>query len=407
MSYEFKLPDIGEGISEAEVVKLHVKEGDDVQEDQPLVEIMTDKVNTVIPCPVSGKIEKVFVKEGERVRVGQTIILIQPSAGGAVQTGVTGAEKTIQADVAAAPERTVQAQTATGRILATPAVRKLARELNVPIEKVRGSGPLGRITEEDVKNFSVAQSRQVGQTQMRKPDQNKGEERIPLTGIRRAIADKMVKSAYTIPHVTHFEEIDVTELVRLRERVRQATEARGIKITYLPFVVKAVCTALPEFPAFNASIDQEKGEIIFKKYYNIGVATATDQGLIVPVIHDADKKSLLEIASEVAKLSDAARQGKLSIQDVQGGTFSITNIGAIGGVFATPIINFPESAILGLYRVVQRPALTPEGKAEVRSFMNVSLTFDHRITDGAVAASFVNRIKQILEDPGQLYGMLV
>jgi len=162
-----------------------------------------------------------------------------------------------------------------------------------------------------------------------------------------------------------------------------------------------------EFPAFNASIDQEKGEIVFKKYYNIGIATTTEQGLIVPVIHDAHKKGLLEIASELARLSEAARQGKLSIQDVQGGTFSITNIGAIGGLFATPIINFPESAILGVYRIVQRPALTPDGKVEARSFMNVSLTFDHRITDGAVAASFVNRIKQILEDPKQLYAMFI
>lgn len=406
MSYEFKLPDIGEGISEAEVIRLHVKEGDDVQEDQPLIEIMTDKVNTVIPCPVNGRVEKVLVKEGERVRVGQTIILIR-SSGGVMQKGAVQDQKAVQATTTTTAQQSVQAETTSGRILATPAVRKLARELNVPIEKIRGTGPLGRITEEDVRTFSAEQPAKVTQVPVQRPEQDKKEERIPLTGIRRAIAEKMVKSVGTIPHVTHFEEIDVTELVRLRDHVRQALEAKGIKITYLPFVVKAVCTALMEFPAFNASIDQEKGEIVFKKYYNIGIATTTEQGLIVPVIHDAHKKGLLEIASELARLSEAARQGKLSIQDVQGGTFSITNIGAIGGLFATPIINFPESAILGVYRIVQRPALTPDGKVEARSFMNVSLTFDHRITDGAVAASFVNRIKQILEDPKQLYAMFI
>ncbi|PSN84205.1 branched-chain alpha-keto acid dehydrogenase subunit E2 [Candidatus Marsarchaeota G2 archaeon ECH_B_SAG-G16] len=398
MSYEFKLPDIGEGITEGEIIKWHVKEGDEVKEDQPLLEIMTDKVNAVIPSPVKGKVTKILAKEGEKVRVGQTLLLIE-----GVETAVSQPAETTQPIQAPQKEEKVVEQEAQ-RVLASPAVRKLARELGVDLSKIKGSGPAGRITESDVRAY--AETLKSVQPQETKLIQKEAlEERVPVRGIRRSVAEKMVKSAYTAPHVTHFDEIDATTLVKLREFFKNAAELKGLRLTYLPFIIKAVCAALKEFPYLNASFDQERNEIVLKKYYNIGIATAVEGGLVVPVVKDADKKNLFEIASEITRLTEAARQNKLTLSDVQGGTFSITNIGSIGGLFATPIINYPEVAILGVYKIYKKVVYT-EGKIEPRDYMNVSLTFDHRVLDGAVAASFTNRLKQILEDEKLLLSLL-
>jgi pyruvate dehydrogenase E2 component (dihydrolipoamide acetyltransferase) len=430
MSYEFKLPDIGEGVAEGEIIKWHVKEGEVVSEEQPLVEIMTDKVNAVIPSPVSGRVTALLAKEGEKVRVGQTILVIQTDAERPPVEAPTQRSEVPSSESEAKRAPLEGVQPVPRRVLATPAVRKLARELGVNIEDVRGTGPNGRVTEADVESFAASLKSPASQTiisgsptkQQTKPieysDANKAaakaqvepatlEERVPLRGLRRSIAEKMTKSAYTIPHVSHFDEIDVSELIRLRELFKATAESKGVKLTYLPFIIKALCIALKEYPYLNASLDEQKQEIVLKKYYNIGVATAVENGLIVPVIHDADKKNIFEIAREINRLSEDARQNRLALSDVQGGTFSITSIGSIGGTYATPIINYPEAAILGLYRIVKKPVFDSEGMIEAKDIMNVSLTFDHRILDGAVAASFVNRLKKLLEDTKQLVSYLL
>jgi pyruvate/2-oxoglutarate dehydrogenase complex dihydrolipoamide acyltransferase (E2) component len=431
VSYEFKLPDIGEGVAEGEIIKWHVKEGETVKEEQPLVEVMTDKVNAVIPSPVSGRVTALLAKEGDKVKVGQTVLIIQtgsdqPVIKAPVQKNAEAIVEKETTKMTAEP-----AQLTPRRVLATPAVRKLARELGVDIEDVKGSGPSGRVTEADVRSYakslgplgSRAESSEKLTEQGTEPSQYKEEassvtakiqrnldaleERVPLRGLRRSVAEKMTKSAYTIPHVSHFDEVDVTELVKLRELFKTAAESKGIKLTYLPFIIKALCMVLKEYPYLNASLDEQKQEIVLKKYYNIGVATAVENGLIVPVIHDADKRNLFELAAEINRLSENARQNRLALSDVQGGTFSVTSIGSIGGTYATPIINYPEAAILGLYKITKKPVFDTEGVIEARDVMNVSLTFDHRILDGAVAASFVNRLKKLLEDPRQLVSYLL
>lgn len=407
MTYEFKLPDIGEGVAEGEIIKWHVSEGSTVNEDQPLVEVMTDKVNATIPSPVSGRVTKLLAKEGEKVKVGQPILMIETVG----QAGVSLSQQTIKppaqemtpTQTAHPPAGGVHQRT----VRAAPSVRKLARELGVELEDVTPSGEGGRVTEADVLKAAQEVKSRVQPTGASKPELKTGsagplEERVPLKGLRRTIYEKMTKSAFTIPHVTHVDEVDVTELVKVRSLLKPAAEAKGSKLTYLPFVIKAVCVALKEYPQFNASVDDQKGEIVYKKYYNIGIATAVPDGLVVPVIRDADKKDLFQLSSEVQTLSQKAREGKLTLADVQGGTFTITSIGSIGGLFATPIINFPESAILGVYRIYQKPSVSGDGKLSTRETMNVSLTFDHRVSDGAQAATFVNRVKLLLEEPSQL-----
>src|SRR5579875_2433139 len=412
MSYEFKLPDIGEGISEGEIVKWHVKEGDLVKEEQPLIEVMTDKVTVTIPSPVSGRVSEILAREGEKVRVGQVLLRLATDGGQPATVTPHAAEATPQAQpsqVQVEAQRS-QAEGETKRVLAPPAVRKLARDLGVDISRVVGTGPGGRVTELDVRNYAEQLRKQVApqgaavlvESTQPKPRAGTLEERVPLRGLRRTIAERMVKSMYTIPHVTHFDEVDATTLTKLRETLKPAADKRGIKLTYLPFIVKALCVALKEFPYLNASLDDERHEIVLKKYYNIGIATAVPEGLVVPVIRDADKKSLFEVAEEIVRLSEAARQNKLTIEDVRGGTFSVTNIGSIGGISATPIINHPEVGILGVYRITKKPVVVGDESIVVRDILPITLTFDHRVIDGAVAASFVNRLKQILENMDEL-----
>jgi pyruvate dehydrogenase E2 component (dihydrolipoamide acetyltransferase) len=407
--YEFHLPDIGEGVAEGEVVKWLVKEGDAVKENQPLVEIMTDKVNVEIPSPKQGIIQKLMAKEGEVVKVGQALLAIEEKGGQpsvlvperavATKPSLPTPAKTLtiakqqEAPLAIAP----QASRKPDEVLATPATRKLARDLGVDLTIVQGTGRGGRITDEDVQRF-----KQLGRTVAAVTVTTSGpggvEERVPLRGIRRKVAEHMLKSKNATAQVTHVDEVDMTEVVHLRERANASAEKRGVKLTYLPFVIKALIPALKQYPYLNSSLDDEKDEIVLKRYYNIGIATDTESGLVVPVVKDAEHKSITQLATEIATLSEKAHAGQLTLNEVQGSTFTITNVGGIGGVFATPIINYPEVAILGLHKITKRPVVKDTG-ITIRDMTYLSLSFDHRVLDGAMAARFVNTIKQYLEDP--------
>jgi 2-oxoglutarate dehydrogenase complex dihydrolipoamide succinyltransferase (E2) component len=405
---DLKLPDIGEGIAEGEILKWLVKEGEAVKEEQPLVEVMTDKVNVQIPSPRTGKVYKILAKEGETVRVGQVIVVID--SGGEDQQVAPKL-----ADAASKPLATVSQQlqrpsppgapSAEG-VLATPATRKLARELGVDVTKLRGSGAMGRITEDDVRKAAGSGQTSAQRVVMASPSVgNANEERVPVRGLRKIVAERMAKSIHTTAQVTHVDEADLTELVLLRESLKGEAEKKGAKLTFLPLIVKAMVPALKEFPYVNASLDEQAGEIVLKKSYNIGIAIDTENGLVVPVVKDADKKSVYEIAAEIQQLATKARSSQLTLEDVHGSTFTVTNQGSVGGLFATPIINYPESAILGTHKISKRP-LVRDGKIEVRDVMFLSLSFDHRVLDGAYAARFMNKVIGVLQDPKLLKAAL-
>src|SRR2546426_1017040 len=361
MAREFKLPDIGEGVHEGEVVKWFVKEGDAVKENDPVVEVMTDKVTVQIPSPVTGKILQLRAKEGEVVKVGSTLVVFG-EAGEAVPTRPEAARPTAPPP---APARTEAppAPSPTGDILAAPAVRRLAKELNVNLAAIRGSGPQGRLSEDDVRKAAHGPARTtvVAPPPAVAVAPGGSEQRIPIHGLRKRIFEKMARSNVTAAHFTYVEEVDMTQLVHLRDHLKPTADRKGVKLTFLPFFVKAILAALVEFPTLNASVDDERGEIVVKRYYNIGIATATDEGLTVTVVHDADKKGLWDLAKEIERLAAAARDKKLSLQDVQGSTFTITSLGKEGGIFATPIINWPEVAILGIHKIEKRPVVIGAG----------------------------------------------
>ncbi len=397
MVFEFKLPDIGEGVAEGEILKWMVREGDSVKEDQPLVEVMTDKVNVQIPSPRTGRVAKISAKEGEVAKVGQTIMIIDDgSAGSASPVPPSPSPQT-----SPRPSQPQPSEPSAG-VIATPATRRLARELGVEIAAVRGSGPQGRVTEDDLRRAAAGQSPRTGVVeQAPAAPRSDQEEVVPLRGMRKIIAERMAKSSQTVAQVTHVDEADMTELVLLREAFKGSAEKRGVRLTYLPFVIKALVPALKEFPYVNSSLDEAAGGIVLKKYYNIGIATDTPQGLVVPVVKDVDKKDIFELAGEIEKLAEKARAGELALDEVRGSTFTITNVGAIGGMFATPIVNLPEAAILGLHKIAKRP-LVREGKIEIRDATYLSLSFDHRVFDGAYAARFTTRVIEVLQDTKKL-----
>lgn len=419
MAVEFKLPDIGEGVHEGEIVKWLVKEGDTVKEDQPLVEVMTDKATVEIPSPAAGKVTQIRAKEGEVVKVGSVLVVIGKEG----EQPTTDGRKVEAAVVTQARERTDDkgvkvAVAAKGRVLATPATRKLARELRVDIALVQGTGPGGRVMDEDVRRFAERKEVAPAPTAVaptpapaaeriaaiptpRRVSPDQLEERIPLRGIRKRISDHMHHAKTTAAHFTYVDEVDVTELVNVREELKAVAEKQGIKLTYLPFIVKACVAGLKKHSYLNASIDHEKGEIILKHYYNIGIATATDEGLIVPVVKSADRLSILEIAGEVDRLATKARERKIAVEELQGGTFTITSLGAMGGLFATPIVNSPESAILGVHEIKKRPVVM-QNEIAIRDIMLIALSFDHRLIDGHVGAAFAKDVKAFLEDPNWL-----
>ncbi|MDE1852231.1 MAG: 2-oxo acid dehydrogenase subunit E2 [Thaumarchaeota archaeon] len=398
---EFKLPDLGEGITEGEILKWMTKEGDQVKEDQPIVEVMTDKVNVQIPSPRTGKVARILVKEGDIAKVGQTIMVIDDGSAGPASPAPAPSAPSPNPTALAAQ---MQAPAPSSGALATPATRRLARELGVDIGTVHGTGPQGRVTDDDVKRSasrSGTTTVTVPSSQAAPPRGGPKEEVVPLKGLRRTIAERMVKSLRTTAQVTHVDEADMTDLVLLREAFKGSAEKRGVHLTYLPFIIKAVVPALKEFPYVNSSLDEQAGNIILKKYYNIGIATDTEQGLVVPVVKDVDRKDIFELAGEIEKLSQKARGGQLTLDEVHGSTFTITNVGAIGGLFATPIINIPEVAILGLHKIAKRPVVR-DGRIEVRDTTYLSLSFDHRVLDGAYAAKFTSRVIETIQDTKKL-----
>jgi pyruvate dehydrogenase E2 component (dihydrolipoamide acetyltransferase) len=413
MAFEFKFPDIGEGLTEGEVVRWLVKEGDEVKEGQPLVEVETDKALAEIPSPRTGVILKILAKEKEIVKVGQVIVVIgeKGEAMAALRpkpksVGVVGELEEAPEEAPGAEVRVEAARPTfvSPHALATPAVRALAKELGVDINKVKGTGPEGRALEKDVRQAVEVKEKPVevkpveAPKKVRKYDLYGYVDRIPLRGVRRSIAKAMVKSKYTAPHVTTMDEADVTELWKIREKEKRAAEKKGIKLTILPFIIKAVLAGLKEHPYVNATLDDENEEIVLKKYYNIGVATDTPEGLMVPVVKNAADKSILQLAEELTQLAEKARNRTIDLADLKGGTFTITNYGALGGIYGTPIINHPEVAILGTGKIKDTP-VARDGKIEIRKILFLALSFDHRVVDGAEAARFLNTVIARLEDP--------
>lgn len=399
MSYEFKLPDIGEGLHEAEIVRWFISVGDIIKADQLIAEIQTDKAVVEMTTPVAGKVLSLAGEEGDVVAVGDTLISIETSE--AVNTNPT-----VEPHTETEPNEASQsAQTKKSpiRVIAAPVVRKRARELGIDITKVVGSEKGGRITMQDLHQFlegketkEQPQEPSIISTNM-KAFTSEEDERIPIKGLRKRIAEKMVQSIYTAPHVSGLDEFDVSKLVSLRKQLLEQIDP-NIKLTYLPFIIKAVTNALKEHPYFNASLDEKNNEIILKKRYNIGIATATKEGLVVPIIKHADQKSILEIAVELEELTRKAQEQKLALSDMQDGTFTITSTGMNGGWFATPIINYPEVAIFGVHAIKKRPVVVND-EIVIRDMMGVSITFDHRVIDGDPSGRFMQTIARILENP--------
>jgi pyruvate dehydrogenase E2 component (dihydrolipoamide acetyltransferase) len=508
MAFEFKLPDVGEGIQEGEIVAWHVSAGDQVSEDQVMADVETDKAVVDLPAPVTGTILELHAEEGEMVPVGDVVATIEvegevseeeiedvepaDEAGG---DGASAAAEATTDGTSPAEGDAVEAATGDGRVFAPPNVRRLARELGVDITAVEGSGPSGRITEGDVRAAAESEEESTEERKsavgrrdeseetgtatattettsgavgsVEKADRDKTlaapatrkfadehgvdidevptektqegeafveqedvqafldaeeaaeaadtagatgagaggaeqrETREDYKGIRRTIGQQMKKSAYTAPHAAHHDQADVSELVETRAKLKESAEEQGIKLTYMPFIIKALVTALKEFPELNSELDEDAEEIIFKHYYNIGIAVATDAGLMVPVLKDAENKGLLQIASDVNELAAKARDRKISPDEMQGSTFTITNFGAFGGEYANPIINYPETAILGLGSIEQRPVVE-DGEVVAKHTLPLSLAIDHRVIDGAEAAQFVNTVKEYLENPSLL-----
>jgi len=502
MTFEFKLPDVGEGVAEGTLENWLVEVGDVVTEDTPLAEVETDKALVEVPAPVDGTITELPWGPGDVIPVGETFVVFE----------VEGEEEPdVEAEPASEPGSETggevgdgtadQVEAGSGRVFAAPSTRRLARELGVDLSAIDGTGPGGRITDADVRAAAESEpaepepasegagteAQAEGETEANtgtpaeqmdaepapppdveaadrertlaapvtrriareegvdldevppveqrdgeafvtpeavreyaeaqraaqeadtealakyeEPEPADRERREPYTGVRRSIGRHMEKSKYTAPHVTHHDEADVTELVETREQLTEAAEERGIQLTYMPFVMKAATAALQEFPYVNASLDEENDEIVKKQYYNVGVATATDSGLMVPVVRDVDEKALLQVASETNELVTKARERSIAHEEMEGGTFTITNVGGIGGEYATPIINYPEVAILALGRIKKKPRVVQrdgDETIEPRHVLTLSLSFDHRVIDGAIGARFTNEIKRYLEKP--------
>ena len=430
--FEFKLPDLGEGIHEGELLKWHVAVGDAIQEDEPLCEVETDKAAVTIPSPRTGTIHTLNAEAGDTVMVGNVLVVIDDGSGAGVQTPPK--EDPVQEAVADAPQKAAPAPTPATpppgqRAIAAPAVRRYAREEGVDIQQVAGSGPGGRVTREDIDaalggHGQVAAAADAAETVDAVPGQAppsvavdgipfletaplpefKGQvNRVPMRSLRRKVAVKTTSASILIPHVAHMEDVDVTQLDALRKKHNQTwdqSDGQGVKLTLMAFVIKAVASQLGDFPAFNSSVDAQRMEIVEKEFCHIGFAADTPRGLVVPVIPDTPTRSVRNIGQMVMDLALKAREGKLTVAELTGGTFSVTNVGAIGGTRVFPIINHPESAILGMGRVMEKPVVH-QGEIKVRKILPLTLCFDHRVADGAQAALFVKGLKEMLEDPSE------
>lgn len=424
---DIKLPEIGEGVTEGELVNWLVKVGDKVTVDQPIVEIMTDKATVEIPAHTAGVVKELKFQAGDAIKVDSVILTMDSEGASAAKAAPAPAPAAKAAATPAAPTKafvgassgsngsSVNPPVAASHVLATPSTRRLAREMNVDINQVQGSGVAGRVTRDDVSGGASTSNGGAGMetysakapaAQMQIPRvafKGNGvlEERVPMRGIRKKIAENMQMYKHIIPHFTLMDEADVTALAKMREQLKAETEKMGVKVTYLPFIMKALIAATRSYPQINASIDDQSQEIVYKKYFNIGFAADTPNGLVVPVIKNADQKSILEISAEIVELAKKARDGKLALDDMRGATFTITNIGSVGGTNATPIINHPEVMIFGMYKITDKPMLI-NGKWRARKYMNLSCTADHRLIDGAVAARFMNEVIARIQNPGRL-----
>lgn len=387
--HEVKLHDIGEGMSEGEITQYFVKVGDRVLIDQPLVEVLTDKMTAELPSPCSGIVKEIIIKIGETVPVGTSLINI--AADGNIQT-----EKVLQVT----NELTSQpSKISFHRVLAAPYTRKVARDHNINIEDIVGTDPSGRVTEEDVYKI-INGEKSVKELVVNVQEERKEEttNEIPFSGIRKQIAKKMTKSFFTIPHVTHFDEVNMTSLLKVRDDLKKSGET----ITVSAFFMKALVISLKEFPIFNAELDEEKHRILLKKSYHIGFATATENGLLVPVVYDADKKSIKDIHQEIKQLTDKAITGKLKPSEMQQSTFTMSNVGPLGSTGATPIINHPETAIISFHKTKKQPIVNDRDEIVIGHVMTLSMSFDHRVADGSTAVAFTNYFASLIEQPYKL-----
>ncbi|OOL63363.1 dihydrolipoamide acetyltransferase [Enterococcus faecium] len=422
--FQFKLPDIGEGIAEGEIVKWFVKPGDTINEDDTLLEVQNDKSVEEIPSPVTGTVKNVIVPEGTVANVGDVLVEIDaPGHNSAPSTSAPSAEAPKEKVETSGSASVVEAADPNKRVLAMPSVRQFAREKDVDISQVTATGKGGRVTKEDIENFlaggpssapakseapeaaapkeaaPAAESKPAAPAKPFKSNLGDLEERVAMTPTRKAIAKAMVNSKHTAPHVTLHDEVEVSKLWDNRKRFKEVAAANGTKLTFLPYVVKALTATVKKYPVLNASIDDANQEIVYKHYYNIGIATDTDHGLYVPNVKDADRKGMFAIADEINEKAKLAHDGKLSAEDMRNGTITISNIGSVGGGWFTPVINYPEVAILGVGTIAQQPIVNAEGEIVVGRVMKLSLSFDHRIVDGATAQQAMNNIKRLLADP--------
>lgn len=454
MPFVFKLPDVGEGMAEGEIVQWYVNVGDTIEEDEPLLELQNDKLAQDIPSPVTGTVTKIMVEVGTVSNVGDPLIEIETGEGGAsgdsaAEAAESSADAVTDQDTtqdltkepasqpekseapadstapseAAQPDNTVQ-----GRVLAMPSVRYKARELGVDITKVQASGKHGHVTLQDLESAGTATTGETGEATP--PAAGKDEAPVTASGetapadpkaattssstdygeevrekmsvTRRAISQAMSNSAYTAPHVAIFDEVEVSKLVEHRRRFKEVAAERGVKLTYLAYITKALVAVAKKYPVLNSMMDDKNDEIVYKHYYNVGIAVDTERGLYVPNVKNADKKSMYDIADEIAVKAQDAHSGELAGPDMRGGTITITNIGSAGGLWFTPIMNFPEVAILGIGRIEKKPFVNEDGEVAVGQMLALSMSFDHRVIDGATAQMAMNELKRLLGDPEAL-----
>jgi pyruvate/2-oxoglutarate dehydrogenase complex dihydrolipoamide acyltransferase (E2) component len=413
---QFHLPELGEGVYECEFVEWLVQPGDYVKSGQTLGEVMTDKATMELPSPFAGRVQALHAEPGQQLKIGQAILDYTPAddLNGAPQH--SGSETSAERELATAAAESAAPRAAASQaprvsafprsasVPAAPSVRRMARQLGVDLARVHGSGPGGRVLLDDLA-LAVRQgngSQVVHKKTRLQFDFGKPGQRIPLRGLRKTIAERMVHSQHIAPHYSYVDECDLTELVRLRDSLKAAYAKRGVRLTYLAFVVKAVVQALKNIPIVNASLDDEAGQIVLHDRYHVGMAAATPQGLMVPVIRDADRLDLGQIAAEIERLTAAARDGTAKREELVGGTFTITSIGSIGGLIATPILNHPEVGILAVGKIARRPVYDSRGELRPAEMCYLSFTFDHRVVDGAVCAEFSNAVIRRLQDPAEL-----
>ncbi|MCI0680570.1 MAG: 2-oxo acid dehydrogenase subunit E2 [Gemmataceae bacterium] len=397
---DFLLPELGEGVYEAEMTRWLVKAGDPVKPGQALLEVLTDKATMEVPAPFSGTITELRVQPGDKLNIGQPILAYEDKSGAPApvpRKNKAAASKTTPSKPA--PTRNGPALAA--GIAAAPAVRQMARRLGVDLTTVRGSGPHGRILIDDLAKAAATQlaAPQPAKPRETLPEWARSGKRVKLQGRRRTIAERMVHAKRVIPHYSYVDECDVTELLKAREEHKESFAQQGVKLTYLAFFVKAVALALREVPMVNSSLDDAAEEIVLHDQVNVGIAVATPNGLIVPVVRDADRRSLLEVARDIERLGDDARAGKSKLEDLRGGTFTVTSIGSLGGLFSTPVINHPEVGILGIGKIVKRPLLDDHGDMRAADMVYLSFAGDHRVIDGAVAVEFGNAVMKRLRNP--------